>query len=48
MNYEINEVIKKHSNLKTNFDDCVLELRHRSEQLRDVQVKTENLTNKFK
>ena len=48
MNCEINEMINKHFKFKTNFDDCVLEIRHRSEQLRDVQIKTENLTNKFK
>jgi len=47
-NTDINDVISKHSKLKTNFDDCYLELKHRSDQLRDVQIKTENMTNKFK
>jgi len=47
-NTDINDVISKHSKLKTNFDDCYLELKHRSDQLRDVQIKTDNMTNKFK
>jgi len=48
LNLDIGEVINKQSKLKTNYDDTCLELRHRSDQLRDVQVKTENLTAKFK
>jgi len=45
---EINEIINKQSKLKAVHDDTCIELRHRQEQLKDVQNKTENLTMKFR
>lgn len=48
MSKEINEIIQKQSKLKAVHDDTCIELRHRHEQLKVVQNKTENLTIKFR
>jgi len=47
LNADINTVSKKQSLLKSKQDDTVLELRHRLEQLKTVQVKTEELAGRF-
>jgi hypothetical protein len=45
---DITEVIHKQSKLKAVYDDTCIELRHRSDQLKDCQVKTDNMTAKFR
>jgi len=47
LNADINTVSKKQSLLKSKQDDTLLELRHRLEQLKTVQVKTEELASRF-
>lgn len=48
LNSDINAVSAKHSKLKTSFDDICIELRHRVDQLRELQGKTEVMTAKFR
>jgi chromosome segregation ATPase len=43
---DITSVNKKHSLLKSKQDDTILELRHRLEQLKTLQVKTDELSNR--
>jgi chromosome segregation ATPase len=44
---DINNIMKKHSLLKSKQDDTILELKARLENLKVLQMKTDDLSNRF-